>query len=185
MFFFLLFLLVFFFFNDTATTEIYTLSLHDALPILHRPPCRPGIHRAPREQRSLHYPERWRRRSAPRRPRPCRTRDKSYSLASCSYAPLCSISTNAAVSHIQVFGQRTAASAPSHIISGAAILQRTMNRLRGGALIPRGVYRFRDHEEADEWMIRTIAATHAHLSSLSGNGPRGSAALCRIEALFA
>src|SRR3712207_7809971 len=24
-----------FFFNDTATTEIYTLSLHDALPILH------------------------------------------------------------------------------------------------------------------------------------------------------
>src|ERR1051325_6283132 len=27
-----------FFFNDTATTEIYTLSLHDALPIC----CRPG-----------------------------------------------------------------------------------------------------------------------------------------------
>jgi len=24
---------LFFFFNDTATTEIYTLSLHDALPI--------------------------------------------------------------------------------------------------------------------------------------------------------
>src|SRR3712207_8782306 len=41
----------FFFFNDTATTEIYTLSLHDALPISGssgdralggdvRPPCR-------------------------------------------------------------------------------------------------------------------------------------------------
>src|SRR2546427_9317600 len=28
----------FFFFNDTATTEIYTLSLHDALPI-----CRPAL----------------------------------------------------------------------------------------------------------------------------------------------
>src|SRR5690349_22353109 len=27
------FFFVFFFFNDTATTEIYTLSLHDALPI--------------------------------------------------------------------------------------------------------------------------------------------------------
>src|SRR3712207_7803044 len=26
-----------FFFNDTATTEIYTLSLHDALPILNAP----------------------------------------------------------------------------------------------------------------------------------------------------
>src|SRR2546422_5417937 len=39
--------LSFFFFNDTATTEIYTLSLHDALPILYwywallsRPPTR-------------------------------------------------------------------------------------------------------------------------------------------------
>src|SRR5260370_37825284 len=33
----------FFFFNDTATTEIYTLSLHDALPICDQPfaawPC--------------------------------------------------------------------------------------------------------------------------------------------------
>src|SRR5258705_10341077 len=28
-----LLLIFFFFFNDTATTEIYTLSLHDALPI--------------------------------------------------------------------------------------------------------------------------------------------------------
>src|SRR3712207_6978028 len=27
----------FFFFNDTATTEIYTLSLHDALPIFEHP----------------------------------------------------------------------------------------------------------------------------------------------------
>src|SRR5258708_29880293 len=34
----------FFFFNDTATTEIYTLSLHDALPISKKVlsgPCRP------------------------------------------------------------------------------------------------------------------------------------------------
>src|SRR5688572_32044068 len=33
LFFFFIFLFFFFFFNDTATTEIYTLSLHDALPI--------------------------------------------------------------------------------------------------------------------------------------------------------
>src|SRR3712207_8564480 len=36
---------MFFFFNDTATTEIYTLSLHDALPIW-RAPCKrqgPGL----------------------------------------------------------------------------------------------------------------------------------------------
>src|SRR5256885_7076706 len=33
----------FFFFNDTATTEIYTLSLHDALPISVVVPNTPGI----------------------------------------------------------------------------------------------------------------------------------------------
>src|SRR2546429_2336294 len=48
----LLFYFFFFFFNDTATTEIYTLSLHDALPISwapsspprerHASPCRTG-----------------------------------------------------------------------------------------------------------------------------------------------
>src|SRR2546430_14446841 len=31
--FYVMLLFFFFFFNDTATTEIYTLSLHDALPI--------------------------------------------------------------------------------------------------------------------------------------------------------
>src|SRR3712207_7234599 len=38
----------FFFFNDTATTEIYTLSLHDALPIWsHRPAARVPLARRP------------------------------------------------------------------------------------------------------------------------------------------
>src|SRR5256885_10345010 len=36
---------MYFFFNDTATTEIYTLSLHDALPIY---PCRGVIVIEPR-----------------------------------------------------------------------------------------------------------------------------------------
>src|SRR2546430_16578369 len=61
----------FFFFNDTATTEIYTLSLHDALPIstasasgpaltrpgrsrlpaiTSMPPGNPGIHRSRSEE---------------------------------------------------------------------------------------------------------------------------------------
>ena len=31
-----------FFFNDTATTEIYTLFLHDALPISHTSPAHAG-----------------------------------------------------------------------------------------------------------------------------------------------
>src|SRR2546430_12660542 len=39
----------FFFFNDTATTEIYTLSLHDALPI-----CRPeATQRSPFRTRAI------------------------------------------------------------------------------------------------------------------------------------
>src|ERR1044071_8713267 len=46
-----------FFFNDTATTEIYPLSLHDALPIWwlalprRRPACRVDSHRARRRCR--------------------------------------------------------------------------------------------------------------------------------------
>src|SRR3712207_8296289 len=38
----------FFFFNDTATTEIYTLSLHDALPI-----CQGGVLAAADRQQRL------------------------------------------------------------------------------------------------------------------------------------
>src|SRR2546426_7755143 len=37
---------LFFFFNDTATTEIYTLSLHDALPICWRPSPAPQLYEA-------------------------------------------------------------------------------------------------------------------------------------------
>src|SRR5258708_19884997 len=38
---------LFFFFNDTATTEIYTLSLHDALPISLNTFCAPMPSRRP------------------------------------------------------------------------------------------------------------------------------------------
>src|SRR5258706_8031975 len=64
MFFFYIFLpptnfFFFFFFNDTATTEIYTLSLHDALPISQRTDPLPlsqtshaAVSPAPAKQRS-------------------------------------------------------------------------------------------------------------------------------------
>src|SRR6266498_5163265 len=66
------FFFFFFFFNDTATTEIYTLSLHDALPI------GPGAldirpAQAP-EVRHLHDPERDRDRDRGRPPRLGRAR---------------------------------------------------------------------------------------------------------------
>src|SRR5215216_8162628 len=56
----------FFFFNDTATTEIYTLSLHDALPILgsgtavgrhHRPTPRVRIPRSEEHTSELQSPD--------------------------------------------------------------------------------------------------------------------------------
>src|SRR2546422_1351970 len=56
----------FFFFNDTATTEIYTLSLHDALPIS-RTRCTSGMPRkASTSPPALHTPSRLRMKSANR-----------------------------------------------------------------------------------------------------------------------
>jgi hypothetical protein len=56
--------------------------------------------------------------------------------------------------------------------SGATgALQRTMARLRGtGAIVPRGLYRFTSFEEADAWMTRTMARTHASLKSKTSSG---------------
>jgi hypothetical protein len=51
------------------------------------------------------------------------------------------------------------------VLRDVDILQQTVNELRGCGLIPRGVYRFRTHEEADEWMMRQIAANHARHGS--------------------
>src|SRR3712207_7958655 len=45
---------MFFFFNDTATTEIYTLSLHDALPI-YAERRRRGRARAARQSRAARH----------------------------------------------------------------------------------------------------------------------------------
>src|SRR6266496_6671845 len=52
----------FFFFNDTATTEIYTLSLHDALPISTSPPpgsrsARAAVPNCPRWRSEEHTSE--------------------------------------------------------------------------------------------------------------------------------
>src|SRR5260370_5317112 len=51
---------IFFFFNDTATTEIYTLSLHDALPISdRRRPPPPGWSRVGRAISAAHIEPGW------------------------------------------------------------------------------------------------------------------------------
>src|SRR5208337_5641881 len=56
-----------FFFNDTATTEIYTLSLHDALPIFDRASAQRGDGSPLARRRAR--PRRGRRGRALRRPR--------------------------------------------------------------------------------------------------------------------
>src|SRR3989442_14498747 len=76
----------FFFFNDTATTEIYTLSLHDALPISHRRDPSAALHPA------------WTKRSArprlrvgahPRRPQDRKSTRLNSSHVRTSYAVFC------------------------------------------------------------------------------------------------
>ena len=50
-------------------------------------------------------------------------------------------------------------------VEDARILQKTMNVLQGGALIPVGLYRFDSFQEASRWMTQQIAITHAHRKS--------------------
>src|SRR5215217_8517993 len=70
----------FFFFNDTATTEIYTLSLHDAL----RSP--PPSRRSPGRRQSPAWPSRCR---APVAPRDRKSTRLNSSHANISYAVFC------------------------------------------------------------------------------------------------
>src|SRR2546430_17663629 len=69
-----------FFFNDTATTEIYTLSLHDALPISsamsRRRTARPTTNRRTTRRASA------RRMMRRRRPRPNRSEEHTSELQS-------------------------------------------------------------------------------------------------------
>src|SRR3989449_9045871 len=69
----------FFFFNDTATTEIYTLSLHDALPIFRHVPHlsrqrRDEVQRDARRRGLSRHPGEGRRRDRARAPRGGRAR---------------------------------------------------------------------------------------------------------------
>src|SRR2546425_7171400 len=76
---------LFFFFNDTATTEIYTLSLHDALPIYGPRPRHERVHglREPREIRILHHE--LHRLAEPERPGAVRSEEHTSELQSLAY----------------------------------------------------------------------------------------------------
>src|SRR2546425_9891906 len=82
--------LLLFFFNDTATTEIYTLSLHDALPIWPAPwAANSSAHSA---RYSVLLPGHWRRggwrngwRSSTEFARPRRSEEHTSELQSLAY----------------------------------------------------------------------------------------------------
>src|SRR5256885_5112547 len=65
-------ILFFFFFNDTATTEIYTLSLHDALPIWPSAPGAPASRLLHRDRDRGGSPQ-----AVAASPAPARLRDRS------------------------------------------------------------------------------------------------------------
>src|SRR3712207_8361638 len=79
---------VFFFFNDTATTEIYTLSLHDALPISSRRAGRSAARAGRAVRRRAGGPASWgpaRRSSRPRARRAPRSEEHTSELQSRQY----------------------------------------------------------------------------------------------------
>src|SRR5436309_8680711 len=78
----------FFFFNDTATTEIYTLSLHDALPIYSSSrECRPRC--AGRKLIAPRRLPRWRAGPGRRRPPDRKSTRLNSSHVKISYAVFC------------------------------------------------------------------------------------------------
>ena len=50
-------------------------------------------------------------------------------------------------------------------LADCEILQRTINRLRGVGVAPRGIHRFESHEDAEQWQIHQMARIHARRSS--------------------
>lgn len=52
---------------------------------------------------------------------------------------------------MKVIGKRTA---KASAILDVTVLQKTLNQVLGHKTVPRGLYKFKTFEEADEWMIK-------------------------------
>lgn len=59
---------------------------------------------------------------------------------------------------MKVHGKRSEKGDPTQDI---AAIQSLINTVRDNRLVPRGVYRFRSFEEADEWMMKQMVRLHA------------------------
>ena len=44
-------------------------------------------------------------------------------------------------------------------------LQELFNEIKNSILVPKGVHKFKSYEEANEWMIKTMASTHVSQNS--------------------
>src|SRR5215467_3644637 len=113
--FYLFLFFFFFFFNDTATTEIYTLSLHDALPILRQGPPRS------RSSRTSHTPSPTYRTARSRRP--------PRSLSAVYATSLPAFSAVATHGHLSLAGAASAA-----LRAGSGLAGRTASRALGHAV---------------------------------------------------
>lgn len=54
---------------------------------------------------------------------------------------------------MKVYGRKNEGQNLASVLVDIRILQRTVNQLRNYDLVPKGVFRFNNFEEADEWMI--------------------------------
>src|SRR5215510_15796966 len=90
----------FFFFNDTATTEIYTLSLHDALPTSTPPSSSSPSSTAAPARRTTHD------RQAPGPLRDRKSTRLNSSHVAISYAVFCLKKTNSSNNHYNVKSQQ-------------------------------------------------------------------------------
>src|SRR2546427_8692106 len=102
-----------FFFNDTATTEIYTLSLHDALPISRR-----GVH-DPVPNAGRTEPDCGRRARGPKPPRTTPAADRkstrlNSSHSQISYAVFCLKKKRTERHYALVVGEEFGCSADTH-----------------------------------------------------------------------
>jgi hypothetical protein len=61
---------------------------------------------------------------------------------------------------MKVYGRKNEEQNLESVLVDIRILQRTVNRLRNYDLVPKGIFRFANFAEADEWMIQKIVENH-------------------------
>lgn len=61
---------------------------------------------------------------------------------------------------MKIYGRKNEGQDLESVLVDIQILQRTVNRLRNYDLVPKGIFRFANFQEANEWMIQKIVENH-------------------------